>query len=62
MDRGVWRAIIYGFTKSQTQLSTYKTGGKNLKKKIKTHVYVYVNHFAVHLEHNIVNQLYLNIK
>ena len=41
-DRGVWRAIIYGFTKSQTQLSTYKTGEKNLKKKKKKHMCMYM--------------------
>ena len=29
----------------------------DLKKK-----YIYLNHFAVHLKHNIVNQLYFNKK
>ena len=35
--------------------------GKEPKKQW-IYVYVQLNHFAVHLEHNIVNQLYFNKK
>ena len=33
MDRGAWRAIVHGLTKSQKQLSAHKTGEKNLKNR-----------------------------